>query len=44
MIVNLDRDDDCGEGVADKGRLLEFTLNVVLALEVVGLERLLDHQ
>lgn len=44
MIVYLDRDDDGWEGVADKGGFLEFTLNVILALEVVGLERLLDHQ
>lgn len=44
MIVYLDWDVNGGEGVADKGGSLEFAFDVVLALEVVSLDGLLDHQ
>ena len=44
MIVYLDWDVNGGEGVADKGGSLELAFNVVLTLEVVSLNRLLDHQ
>ena len=43
MIVYLDRDDYGGEGVAHIGGFFELTFDVVLALEVFSLERLLDH-
>jgi hypothetical protein len=44
MIVYLDWNVNGGERVAHKGGSLEFTFYVVLALEVVGLQGLLDHE
>jgi hypothetical protein len=44
MIVYLDWNVNGGERVAHKGGSLEFTFDVVLALEVIGLEGLLDHE
>lgn len=44
MIVYLDRNVNGGEGVADKGGSLELAFDVVLALQVISLDRLLDHQ